>query len=52
MKSDSKRSVILEYVFDATRNIGLNIQNGTKFKLWGEFYHELDKRDTDFFVVA
>ena len=43
---------ILEYVFDATRKIGLNIQNGTKFKLWGEFYHELNQKQTDFFVLG
>jgi len=44
--------LLLEYVFDATRNIGLNIQNGTKFKLWGEAYHELDQKETDFFVLG
>ncbi len=44
--------LLLEYVFDASRSIGLNIQNGTKFKLWGEAYHELDKQETDFFVLG
>lgn len=42
----------LEYVYDNTRNIGLNIKYGTRFKLWGEFYRELDQVQTDFFVLG
>ena len=42
----------LDYVFDNTRAIGLNILNGTRFKVWGEFYRELDKVETDFFVFG
>ena len=44
--------VMLEYVYDATRPLGLNIQNGTKFKLWGEAYREINVSETDFFVVG
>ena len=44
--------LILEYVYDATRPLGLNIQNGTKFKLWGEAYREMNVSETDFFVVG
>jgi len=44
--------VKLDYVFDNTRVIGLNILNGTRFKVWGEFYRELDKAETDFFVFG
>ena len=44
--------VKLDYVFDNTRVIGLNILNGTRFKAWGEFYRELDKAETDFFVFG
>jgi hypothetical protein len=44
--------VKLDYVFDNTRVIGLNILNGTRFKVWGEFYRELDKTETDFFVFG
>jgi hypothetical protein len=44
--------VKLDYVFDNTRAIGLNILNGTRFKAWGEFYRELDKAETDFFVFG
>ena len=42
----------LDYVFDNTRTIGLNILNGTRFKVWGEFYREADKAKTDFFVFG
>ena len=44
--------LLLEYVYDATRRIGLNIQNGTKFKIWGEAYREFNVSETDFFVVG
>ncbi len=43
---------ILEYVIDATRPLGLNILNGFRLKLWGEAYHELNKANTDFFVLG
>jgi len=42
----------LEYVFDNSRQLGLNLYNGNKFKIWGEAYHELDKANTDFFVLG
>ena len=44
--------VKLDYVFDNTRVIGLNVLNGTRFKFWGEFYKEVDKAETDFFVFG
>ena len=44
--------LMLEYIYDATRPLGLNIQNGTKFKLWGEAYREVNVSKTDFFVVG
>ena len=31
---------LLEYVYDATRPIALNINNGFKFKTWVEGYNE------------
>jgi hypothetical protein len=43
---------LLEYVYDATRPIGLNINNGMKFKTWVEGYNELFKSQTDFFVLG
>jgi len=44
--------LMLEYVYDATRPLGLNIQNGTKFKIWGEAYREINVSESDFFVVG
>ncbi len=42
----------LEYIFDHTRSKGINILDGTRLKLWGEFSHQLNKRLTDFFVLG
>lgn len=42
----------LEYIYDNVRNKGLNILDGTRLKLWGEFSHQLDQRQTDFFVLG
>jgi hypothetical protein len=43
---------LLEYVFDVTRPISLNINNGFKFKTWVEAYNELLNPNTDFFVLG
>jgi len=42
----------LEYVYDHTISKGLNLYNGIRLKLWGEIYHELDKKESDFIVVG
>lgn len=42
----------LEYVYDITRVLGLNILNGYRFKVWAEGMHELNKAKTDFFTVG
>lgn len=42
----------LEYIYDHTRKKGINILDGTRLKLWGEFSHQLDKKKTDFFVLG
>ncbi len=42
----------LEYVFDNTIKRGLNLYNGTRAKLFGEYYRQIDKKKTDFFVVG
>ena len=42
----------LEYVFDNTIKKGLNLYNGTRAKLFGEYYRQIDKDKTDFFVVG
>lgn len=45
-------NIKLEYIYDNTRKKGLNILDGTRLKLWGEFNHQLDKKQTDFFVLG
>lgn len=42
----------LEYIYDNVRKKGLNILDGMRFKVWGEFNHQLDKKKTDFFVLG
>ena len=41
-----------EYVFDNTINKGLNLYNGARAKVFGEYYYQLDKRKSDFFVIG
>tara|TARA_B100001287_G_scaffold111572_1_gene94058 strand:+ start:15976 stop:19143 length:3168 start_codon:yes stop_codon:yes gene_type:complete len=43
---------LLEYIFDATRPIAININNGFKFKTWFEGYKEINNPNTDFFVFG
>jgi hypothetical protein len=42
----------LEWVYDNTIKKGLNLYNGTRAKLFGEYYRQIDKVKTDFFVVG
>jgi Tol biopolymer transport system component len=42
----------LELVFDNTIQKGLNLYNGARAKLFGEYYRQIDKAKTDFFVVG
>ncbi|HSH64570.1 MAG TPA: hypothetical protein VLB84_01935, partial [Bacteroidia bacterium] len=42
----------LEYVFDNTIQKGLNLYNGARAKLFGEYYRQIDKAKTDFFVIG
>ncbi len=41
-----------EYVFDNTVKKGLNLYNGTRAKVFGEYYRQIDKPKTDFFVLG
>lgn len=45
-------TVKLEYVFDNTIKRGLNLYNGWRGKLFGEYYRQIDKEETDFFVIG
>ncbi len=42
----------LSAVFDNTIGLGLNLFQGSRFKVWGEYYQQIDREDSDFFVVG
>ena len=42
----------LEYIFDNTLKLGINSHEGTRFKIFGEFYQQVDQEYTNFFVVG
>ncbi|MBI4649430.1 MAG: hypothetical protein HY738_23235, partial [Bacteroidia bacterium] len=42
----------LEFIFDNTRSRGINLYNGTRFKLFTEGFVQIDKDKTDLFVVG
>jgi len=42
----------LELIYDDTRDIALNIKNGTRFKIFAESYAELDEGLADIYVVG
>jgi hypothetical protein len=45
-------SLMLQYVFDNTLKRGLNLYNGFRGKVFGEYYRQIDKKNTDFFVLG
>ncbi|MCW3105305.1 MAG: hypothetical protein JWO09_3745 [Bacteroidetes bacterium] len=45
-------SAKLEYVYDNTIKRGLNLYNGLRGKLFAEYYRQIDKAETDFFVLG
>lgn len=42
----------LEYVYDNTYPVGLNLRLGTRYKLWGEYYVDPLERESDFGVAG
>ncbi|HVA98352.1 MAG TPA: hypothetical protein VNG53_05615, partial [Bacteroidia bacterium] len=42
----------MEYIFDNTISKGLNLYNGFRGKIFGEFYRQLNKNNTNMFVVG
>ena len=42
----------LEFIFDNTIPKGLNLYNGTRFKLFAEYFQELNSEKDDFYVVG
>lgn len=45
-------SLKLEWIFDNTRFRTINIYNGTRFKIFGEMYYQLNRRKSDVFVLG
>ncbi len=45
-------SALVEYVFDNTIKKGLNAYNGLRGKVFGEYYRQIDKKQSNFFVVG
>ncbi|MFH2142078.1 MAG: hypothetical protein ABIJ97_06635 [Bacteroidota bacterium] len=41
-----------EYVFDNTLDLGVNLYDGTRYKLFGEAYKQIDAIKSDLFVVG
>ncbi|KAB1066277.1 hypothetical protein [Salibacter halophilus] len=42
----------LEYIYDNTRPLGLNLMQGTRLKVFGEMYNEFSADQGDFYVVG
>ncbi|PLX11250.1 MAG: hypothetical protein C0597_15325 [Marinilabiliales bacterium] len=41
-----------DYIFDNTISTGLNLYNGTRYKIFGEYYNQINKSKTDLFVLG
>jgi Tol biopolymer transport system component len=42
----------LELVFDNTRSLGINIYSGTRYKIFGEAYKQVNRSKSDLFVLG
>ncbi len=42
----------LDFIFDNTISKGTNLYNGTRFKIFGEYFNQINKSKTDLFVVG
>lgn len=51
-KQENWGFVKMEYIYDNSVKKGLNLYNGMRAKLFGEYYRQIDKAETDFFVVG
>ena len=49
---DNYGGVKLEYIFDNTRKRGLNLYNGTRFKLWSEYWRLIKEQQHDLFTFG
>jgi len=44
--------VKFDYIFDNTLSTGINLYNGTRYKIFAEYYNQVNKTETDLFVVG
>ncbi len=42
----------LEFIYDNTRYRGINLYNGTRFKIFGEVYEQFERKKSDVFVIG
>ncbi|MBN2520648.1 MAG: hypothetical protein JXB17_09105 [Bacteroidales bacterium] len=42
----------LEYIFDNSIKLGINLYDGTRYKIFGEFYKTINEKKTDLFVLG
>lgn len=49
---DNYAGLKAEYIFDNTRKRGLNLFNGTRFKLWTEYWRLIHKEQHDLFTFG
>jgi Tol biopolymer transport system component len=41
-----------DYIFDNTLSTGLNLYNGTRYKIFAEYYNQVNKSKTDLYVLG
>lgn len=41
-----------EYIFDNTRSLGLNLYRGTRYKLFAEYFKQIDESKSDLWVLG
>lgn len=41
-----------EYIFDNTRSLGINLYGGTRLKIFGEYYQQINEKYDNLFVVG
>jgi hypothetical protein len=44
--------VKLELIFDNIRNLGINLNEGTRFKVFGEAYRQVNAKESDLYVIG
>jgi len=41
-----------ELIFDNTRSLGINLYSGTRYKIFGEYYKQVNEKKTDLWVLG